>query len=108
MTLGEHQEKFSKDLVMLLQKAFELGYNVRIGEVQRTPEQQQIYIKMGRSKTENSMHINKCAADLWFMKDGLLVYPPELGNYWEELDSKNEAGMFWKTFKDAPHYERKV
>ncbi len=86
MTLGEHQEIFSKHLVMLITKAQEIGYGVRIGEVYRTPEQQQIYMKTGRSMTMNSMHLNKCAADLHFTSNGTLVYPSELGNYWESLD----------------------
>jgi len=108
MRLGEHQETFSKDLVLLLRKAFELGYNVRIGEVQRTLEQQQLYVKTGRSRTMNSMHLNKCAADLHFTKDGVLCYPEELGIYWQSLDPLNQAGMFWKSFKDSPHFQRTV
>jgi len=108
MTLGEHQEAFTADLVKLLQHAMALGYGVRIGEVFRTPEQQQIYIKTGRSQTMNSRHLKKCAADLHFTKNGSLVYPKELGDYWQSLSPLNSAGMFWKTFKDAPHFERRV
>lgn len=108
MTLGEHQEAFSVDLVKLINKAHSLGYGVRIGEVFRTAEQQEIYVKTGRSKTYNSMHLKKCAADLHFTKDGELVYPAELGRFWEDLSTFNNAGMFWTTFKDAPHFERKV
>jgi len=106
--LGRHQEKFSRDLVKLLTKAFELGYEVRMGEVQRPEEMQKIYIKTGRSKTMNSMHIKKCAADLFFMLNGALVYPPELGAYWESLNPLNSWGGNWKSFKDMPHFERRV
>ncbi len=108
MTLGQHQEAFAKDFVKLLSKAFELGYDVRLGELQRTTEQQELYIKTGRSKTMNSMHLKKCAVDLYFVKAGQIVYPEEIGKYWESLNPLNQAGMFWKTFKDAPHYERRV
>lgn len=108
MTLGEHQEAFSKDLADLLLEAFRLGYGVRMGEVLRTPEQQEVYVKTGRSKTYNSMHLKKCAADLHFTKQGVLCYPEELGRFWESLSPLNSAGMFWKFFKDAPHFERKV
>jgi hypothetical protein len=107
MTLGQHQEAFSKDVTKLLLKAFELGYEARLGELQRTVEQQEIYVKTNRSKTMNSMHLKKCAIDIFFVQDGKLAYPAELGNYWESLNSLNKAGMFWKTFKDAPHYERR-
>ena len=108
MKLGEHQEAFSKDLVKLLSKAHELGYGVRIGEVYRTPEQQAIYIKTGRSKTTNSMHLKKCAADPHFTRGGQLCYPEVLGRFWESLDPLNQAGMFWKNFKDDPHFQRTV
>ena len=106
MTLGKHQEAFSRDIVKLLQYAFQKGYEARLGEFQRTEEQQKIYIKLGRSQTKNSMHLKKCAADIYFTKDGKLVYPEELGRYWESLSLANRAGMFWKSFKDGPHYER--
>lgn len=107
MTLGQHQEKFSRDLWDLMQFAFNRGYEIRIGEVQRPIEMQEIYIKTGRSKTMNSMHLKKCAADIHFMKDGNLCYPKELGDFWESLDPMNSWGGNWKTFKDAPHFERK-
>jgi peptidoglycan L-alanyl-D-glutamate endopeptidase CwlK len=108
MTLGEEQEAFARDLTRLLVFAFGKGYAVRIGEVQRTVEQQQIYIRQGRSQTLNSMHIKKCAADLYFVKDGILVYPKELGDFWEGLDPKNQWGGNWRNFKDLAHYQRTV
>jgi len=108
MSLGKEQEAFSRHLALLLMEAFNRGYEVRMGEVQRMPEMQQIYFKTGRSKTLNSAHLSKLAADLHFTKAGVLCYPDELGRYWESLDPKNQAGMFWKTFKDSPHFERKI
>lgn len=108
MTLGEHQEAFTADLTKLLMEAHRLGYKIRLGEVFRTPEQQEWYVKTGRSKTFNSMHLKKCAADIHFFKDGKVCYPVELGRFWETLSPTNQAGMFWKTFKDDPHFERRV
>ena len=108
MTLGEHQEAYTRDHVKLLLRAFELGCEVRKGEAQRMPEMQALYVQTGRSKTFNSMHIKKLADDLHFMKGGKLCYPEELGRYWESLNPLNQAGMFWKSFKDSPHFERKV
>mgnify|MGYP000370795422 CR=1 FL=1 len=107
MTLGQRQERFAEDLAKLIQFAISKGYGVRIGEVERTAEQQKLYVQTGRSKTMNSNHLVKCAADLHFTKDGVLCYPPEIGHYWELLDPKNSAGMFWAKFKDAPHLERR-
>jgi peptidoglycan L-alanyl-D-glutamate endopeptidase CwlK len=108
MSLGQHQEAFSRDLVKLLQFAFERGYEVRLGEVLRTTEQQAIYLKTGRSKTMNSMHLKKCAADLHFTQNGNLVYPQELGTFWESLNALNSWGGNWKSFHDAAHFERRV
>ena len=108
MNLGQHQEEFSKDLAKLMFKAFELGYNIRMGEVLRPPEMQQLYIKTGRSKTMNSMHIKKCAADLHFTQDGVICYPKILGDFWEQLNPLNQWGGNWKSFKDLPHFQRTV
>ena len=108
MTLGMHQEAFSKDLALLIMFAIKEGYGVRMGEVFRTPEQQELYVKTGRSKTFKSMHLKKCAADLHFTKDGELCYPESIGRYWESLNKANQAGMFWASFKDSPHFQRTV
>ena len=108
MSLGKQQEKFSEDLVRLIMHAFDLGYKVRIGEVQRTEEQQNLYIQSGRSKTTNSMHLKKCAADLHFTDNGHLVYPQELGQFWEALSPENQWGGFWENFVDRPHFERRI
>lgn len=107
-TLGQHQEAFAYDLSKLIHTAYTLGYAVRIGEVERTLEQQALYVKQGRSKTMNSMHLKKCAADLHFVRGGVLCYPDELGTFWESLNPLNQWGGNWKSFKDRPHFERRV
>ena len=108
MTLGQHQEAFAQDLATLVLHAISVGYRVRVGEVERTLEQQQIYYNTGRSKTMNSRHLKKCAADLHFFKDGALCYPKELGDFWENLNPLNSWGGNWNSFKDGPHFERRV
>lgn len=109
MSLGEEQQLFTRDLVKLLSKAFELGYEVRMGEVLRPVEMQELYVKTGRSKTMNSQHLKKLAADLHFFKGNQgPLYPQELGDYWESLSKVNRWGGNWKSFKDQPHFERFV
>jgi len=108
MSLGQEQEAFSRDISKLLTYVFTEGYEVRIGEVERTVEQQKIYVQIGRSKTMNSNHLRKCAADLHFTLKGELCYPQEFGDYWESLNPKNSWGGNWSSFKDKPHFERRA
>ena len=70
MTLGQSQELFCKHMLLLVAKAYELGFAVRLGEVQRPVEMQEFYVKSGRSKTMNSQHIKKLAIDLILLIDG--------------------------------------
>jgi len=107
MTLGEQQQKFMRDLVKLLQYAFDCGYDVRGGELERPVQMQEIYVRTGRSKTMDSNHLRKCAIDLHFFKDGVLCYPDILGEFWESLDPANRWGGHFNSFKDKPHFERK-
>lgn len=107
MILVKEQAAFLLDVCKLIQYATEQGYTVTGGELYRTVEQQAIYVKDGRSKTMNSKHLQRLAIDLNFFKDGKLTYQTEdVGRYWESLSPKNSSGIFWKRFKDAPHFER--
>lgn len=117
MTLGQNQELFARQLVQLLQKAWELGFEARLGEVQRTPEQQKLYLAQGKSKTLDSQHMKKLAADIFFMKDGKMATYEQLkplGYFWQELDEKLRWGGSWRglveakrsSFIDAYHFER--
>jgi len=112
MSLVNDQAAFLLDMCKLIQKATEMGFVVTGGELARTVEQQQIYVKTGRSKTMNSIHLKRCAIDLNFFKDGKLTYDvavlKPVGDYWESLNPKNQWGGNWKSFKDVPHFERKV
>lgn len=116
MTLGEKQERFAYLMVQLIQKAWEMGYQVRIGEVQRPMEMQQIYVNTGRSRTLNSQHIKKLAVDLVLLKNGKICTAAEirpLGKWWEELDPNCRWGGSWRglvearksSFVDSPHFE---
>jgi len=111
MSLMQEQAAFLKDVVKLLNKAYELGFEITGGELFRTAEQQQIYVKTGRSTTMNSNHLRRCAIDLNIFKDGVLTYDVNvirpLGEYWKSLNPKNDWGGFWKSFKDVPHFERR-
>lgn len=112
MTLGQHQEAFSKDLTKLFLYIQSNGFDIRIGEVERTIYQQRAYMRQGKSKTMNSMHLKRCAIDLFIFKEGEWVTTKteleEIGHYWENLSPKNQWGGNWKSFQDVPHFERHV
>lgn len=111
MSVVAEQAAFLLDVAKLINKATELGFTVTGGELFRTAEQQQIYVKTGRSKTMNSNHLKRCAIDLNFFRDGKLVYDvPTLkpvGEYWQSLHPKNRWGGLWR-FVDLPHFERNI
>lgn len=112
MSLVNEQAAFLLDAARLIQKATETGWTVTGGELYRTAEQQEIYVKSGRSKTMNSNHLKRLAIDLNFFKDGKLIYDQNalqsIGNYWESLSPKNSWGGNWDSFKDTPHFERRA
>ena len=111
-SLRSEQSKFAFDLMRFLLWASDQGYEYTLGEVQRPVEMQKIYFETGRSKTMNGMHLKKCAADVFFFKEGKLLTTKEemqpLGNHWEAMCVANTWGGNWKSFKDIPHFERRV
>lgn len=110
MSLVAEQAAFLQDAAKLIQFATAAGFVVTGGELWRSPEQQAIYVRTGRSKTMESNHLRRCAIDLNFFKDGALCYDiaalRPVGNYWESLDPKNRWGGNFKSLKDVPHFER--
>lgn len=112
MSLVTEQAAFLLDACRLIQYANDLGFVVTGGELARTPEQQALHVKAGRSKTMNSNHIKRCAIDLNFFKDGKIIWDRQtiapLGKYWESLHPKNRWGGNFKSLVDCPHFERNV
>jgi hypothetical protein len=110
MSNASEQAAFLLDMCKLIQKATEMGFVVTGGELYRSPEQQQIHVKAGRSKTMNSLHLSRRAVDLNFFKDGKLVYDKHvlapLGAYWESLNPLNSWGGNGVKLVDTPHFSR--
>ena len=117
MTLFAEQDKFTHDVAKLLAQAWELGFTVTFGEVQRPIEMQKLYVQSGRSKTMDSQHIKRLAIDLNLFKENRVCTRADilpLGLWWEQLDPVNRWGGSWRglvdtgksSFVDAPHFER--
>jgi hypothetical protein len=112
MSMVQEQAAFLLDVTELIRHATDAGFVVTGGELARTPEQQAIYFKTGRSKTMNSIHLKRCAIDLMFFKDGKIIWDKEIltpiGKHWESLHPKNRWGGNFKNLVDCPHFERNV
>lgn len=112
MSLVIEQAAFLLDVCKLVEYATSLGFSVTGGELFRTPEQQQLYVRSGRSKTLNSNHLRRLAIDLNFIRNGQLIYDANalepVGQFWESLHPKNRWGGHFSSFKDRPHFERNV
>lgn len=119
MTLSEKQANFTYNISKLIQWAFSQGYTLTFGEVYRTKEQQELYVKQGKSKTMNSRHLDRLAVDFNIFKDGVILHDSKLiqplGEYWMSLNTSNVWGGDWdrdhsvldETFKDPYHFEAK-
>jgi len=120
MGMVSEQWAFIRDVSLLIVEAEKLGIVLTGGELFRTKEQQDIYLKTGKTKTNNSMHLKRLAVDFNFFIDGELVYNHPLitkvGKFWESLNEINRWGGSWRglvesgqsSFVDSPHFERKV
>ena len=113
MTLREAQWKFLKDVAILIAFIDREGCSASGGELQRTLEQQQMYVNTGKSQTLKSSHIQKLAIDLFiFSPSGQWVQDKKtlqrFGDFWESLDPKNEWGGNWTSFLDTQHFGRKL
>lgn len=110
MSLRDEQVFFVNNIMQLMSHAQELGFEVTFGEAYRTPEQQEIYFRAGKTKTMNSYHLKRLAIDLNFFKDRKYLTAKEdlqeLGDYWEGLGEPNCWGGNW-SFVDTPHFERR-
>jgi peptidoglycan L-alanyl-D-glutamate endopeptidase CwlK len=110
MSLSTEQAAFLLDACKLIQYATEQGFMVTGGELARTPEQQALHVKAGRSKTMDSIHLKRCAIDLNFFRDGKIIWDKvtlaPLGAYWEGLNKTNSWGGNGVKLVDTPHFSR--
>ena len=110
--LSDIQFEFLKDVSKLINYCIAHNIKITAGELYRTEYQQAEYLKTGKSKTNNSYHLKRLAIDLNFFIDGQLTTDikkiQNIGMFFEGLNPKNKAGMFFKTFYDPGHFERQI
>lgn len=106
MTLREQQSKFLWLVPRLINYAYEMGYEMTLGDGYRDPR---VFGHVGSSKgygARNSNHKLRLAIDLNLFRDGVYLSRTEdhvpLGNFWESLDPHCRWGG---RYRDGNHYE---
>ena len=105
MTLGAKQELFMRMLPRLIDKAHELGFEIRGGDLFRDSRVHgAVGEKLGYGH-KNSCHKVKLAIDLNLFKDGRYLSSTEdhreLGEWWEK---QHELCRWGGRFADGNHY----
>lgn len=95
MTLREKQSKFARMVALLIQYAYETGFELTLGDCYRDDR-----CKYG---SEVSFHRKRLAVDLNLFKNGRYLSSTEshkpLGLFWESL-----GGTWGGRFEDGNHY----
>lgn len=107
MTLGEKQRLFTRLVGLLIEYAYQQGYELTLGEAYRTPEQAALNLKKGTG-IFNSLHTQRLAIDLNLFKDGKYLTSSEahkpLGDYWKTLSAGCCWGGDFSPKADGNHY----
>lgn len=103
MTLREKQSKFAKMVAQLILKAYEMGYEVTLGDAYRDPRLHgNVGVKLGYGHSK-SCHKIRLAIDLNLFKEGKFLEGSaahtELGEWWE-----SQGGTWGGRFNDGNHY----
>ena len=106
MKLGKKQELFMRLLPRLIDKAHELGFEIRGGDLFRSPLLHGEYGEKKGYSAAKSKHKLKCAIDLNLFKDGSFMQKTadhkELGEWWE---NQHPSCRWGGRFNDGNHYE---
>lgn len=105
MTLGQKQRQFARLVARLIDKAYELGFEVSLGDAFRDPR---VHGVMGVRKSyshPNSAHKLRLAIDLNLFKDGEYLEQSEdykaLGEWWE---TQHPLARWGGRFDDGNHF----
>jgi hypothetical protein len=105
MTLGEKQRQFAKRVGQLIGRAYEMGYEVSLGDAYRDPR---VHGEVGEKRSyshASSAHKVRLAIDLNLFKDGRFLTETDdhrpLGEWWEQ---QHELARWGGRFRDGNHY----
>lgn len=104
MTLREKQSLFARHVARLIDRAFELGFEVTFGETWRSPAQARLNAQRGMG-IARSLHGDRLAIDLNLFRDGKYLTESEdhrpLGEWWEQ---QHDLARWGGAFGDGNHY----
>lgn len=102
-TLGQKQRRFTRMIGLLIEYAYEQGYELTFGDAYRDPR---VHGHVGDKRSyssANSVHKERLAVDFNLFRDGKYLTATEdhrkLGEYWESL-----GGSWGGRFNDGNHY----
>ncbi|MAB25311.1 MAG: hypothetical protein CMK78_13345 [Pseudomonadales bacterium] len=103
MSLGSKQRRFTKMIGLLIEYAYQNGYELTFGDAYRDPRLHgQVGEKKGYGAT-GSLHKQRLAVDFNLFRDGKFLQQTDdhkpLGEYWESL-----GGSWGGRFNDGNHY----
>ena len=103
MSLGSKQRRFTKMIGLLIEYAYQNGYELTFGDAYRDPRLHgQVGEKKGYGAT-SSLHKQRLAVDFNLFRDGKFLQQTDdhkaLGEYWESL-----GGSWGGRFNDGNHY----
>jgi len=103
MTLGQKQRHFTRLVGLLIEYAYQNGYELTFGDAYRDPK---VHGQFGEKKSYSaakSVHKLRLAVDFNLFKDGKYLTATEdytkLGEYWESL-----GGSWGGRFNDGNHF----
>lgn len=107
MTLGQKQRHFTRLVGLLIEYAYQQGYELTFGDAYRDPR---VHGKVGEKKSYSSagsVHKERLAVDFNLFKEGLFLTTTEahkpLGEFWKSLDPMCCWGGDFKS-PDGNHY----
>ena len=109
MTLREKQSLFASMIPVLFNAAWELGFEITVGEVWRSPEEARRLKELGLGIV-NSLHTKRLAIDINLFKDGKYLKKSEdyesLGIKWESFSTSSYTCAWGGRFKrpDGNHF----
>lgn len=107
MTLGEKQRLFTRLVGILIEYAYQQGYELTFGDAYRSPSQAAENGSKGTG-IKNSLHIERLAVDFNLFKDSKFLTETEdhktLGIFWEGLHPLCRWGGRFVPKPDGNHY----